>query len=209
MTTFPEISPTLKKGSIIAIDQVTKQRTQIEFQYNPETLTRRLTAQAASGGSDRSEALRLKGPPVETISFDAEIDATDQLEVNDGDTTSNGIHARLAILELLLYPLYKLVIENENLAYKGIIEIIPPEAPLTLFSWSKNGQVPFRLTSRTITEEEFDPMLNPLRAKVSLELTVLSYMDLGLPSEGGQTFMTHQQLKEQMARNNKPGRSNS
>jgi len=209
MTTFPEISPTLKKGSIIAIDQVTKQRTQIEFQYNPETLTRRLTAQAASGGSDRSEALRLKGPPVETISFDAEIDATDQLEVNDGDTTSNGIHARLAILELLLYPQSKLVIENENLAYKGIIEIIPPEAPLTLFSWGKNRQVPVRLTSLTITEEEFDPKLNPLRAKVSMELTVLSYMDLGLPSEGGQTFMTHQQLKEQMARNNKPGRSNS
>ena len=66
MTTFPPIAPKLQKGSIIAIDQVTKQRTEIQFQYNPDTLTRRLTAQTASGNYDRSEAFRIKAPPEET-----------------------------------------------------------------------------------------------------------------------------------------------
>ena len=61
MTTFPPNSPRLQHGSIIAIDQVSKQQTEIKFQYNPDTMTRRLTAQTASGNYDRSEAFRLKG----------------------------------------------------------------------------------------------------------------------------------------------------
>ncbi len=115
MTTgFPPISPKLQHGSIIAIDQVTKQQTEIKFQYNPDTLTRRLTAQTASGNYDRSEAFRLKGPPEETISLEIEIDATDKLEAGDNDTVEMGIHPRLAVLELLLYPQSKVVIANET-----------------------------------------------------------------------------------------------
>ena len=51
----------------------------------------------------------------------------------------------------------------------------------------------------TITEEAFDPDLNPIRAKVSLDLRVLTYQDLGLASIGGATYMTHQVTKEVMA----------
>ncbi|HYL44442.1 MAG TPA: hypothetical protein VEU97_13745 [Ktedonobacteraceae bacterium] len=200
MTSFPPTAPKLQKGSIIAIDQVTKQRTEIQFQYNPETLTRRLTAQAASGNYDRSEAFRLKGPPEETFSLEIVLDATDLLEVGDSDAQNLGIHPKLAVLELLLYPQSQLVITNEALANFGIIEIVPPEAPLTLFSWGPNRIVPVRLTSFSITEEAFDPNLNPIQAKVSVDLMVLNYMDLGLPSEGGKTFMAHQKLKEMMAR---------
>lgn len=39
----------------------------IAFQYNPETLTRRLQIQAGEDRGDRAEALRLSGPPVEMI----------------------------------------------------------------------------------------------------------------------------------------------
>lgn len=200
MPTFPPIAPHLQKGSIIAIDQVTKQRTEIQFQYNPDTLTRRLTAQTASGSYDRSEAFRIKAPPEETFSLEIEIDATDQLDAGDGNAQNWGIHPRLAVLELLLYPQSQLMIANETLANQGIIEIVPPEAPLTLFSWGPNRVVPVRLTSFSITEEAFDPNLNPIRARVSLELTVLNYIDLGLPSEGGQTFMAHQKQKEMLAK---------
>jgi len=200
MTTFPPISPKLQKGSIIAIDQATKQRTEIQFQYNPDTLTRRLTAQTASGNYDRNEAFRIKAPPEETFSLEIEIDATDQLEAGDSDTVSKGIHPKLALLELLLYPKSQVIIANETLANNGIIEIVPAEAPLTLFSWGPNRIVPVRLTSFSITEEAFDPNLNPIRAKISLDLMVLNYMDLGLPSEGGRTFMAHQQKKEIMAK---------
>src|SRR6266705_1545481 len=94
MTSFPAIAPKLQKGSIIAIDQATKQSTEIKFQYNPDTLTRRLTAQTASGNYDRSEAFRLKGPPEETISLEIEIDATDKLEKGDSTATSMGIYPK-------------------------------------------------------------------------------------------------------------------
>jgi hypothetical protein len=208
MTTYSKISPKLQHGSIIAIDQITKQLTEIQFQYNPETLTRRLTAQTASGNYDKSEAFRLKGPPEETISLEIEIDATDKLEKADSDTVQNGIYPKLAVLELLLYPRSEVVIANENLAMRGIIEIVPPQAPLTLFYWGTNRKLPVRLTSFSITEEAFDPNLNPILAKVSLELTVLNYMDLGLSSDGGSMFMTHQQQKEQMAKKNTPGNPN-
>ncbi len=202
MTTFPPISPKLKRGSIIAIDQVSKQQTQISFQYNPDTLTRRLTAQTASGNYDRSEAFRLKAPPEETISLEIEIDATDQLEKGDSTATSMGIYPKLAVLELLLFPKSSVVIANEILANLGVIEVVPPEAPLTLFVWGDNRTVPVRLTSFSITEEAFDPNLNPTLAKVSLELTVLNYMDLGLPSDGGQIYMAYHKQKEQMAKKN-------
>lgn len=209
MTSFPPISPKLQHGSIIAIDQVSKKQIEIKFQYNPDTLTRRLTAQTASGNYDRNEAFRFSGPPSQTISFDIEIDATDQLETEDSDTVKMGIYPRLAALELLLYPSSKSVIDNDKLAQQGLIEVVPPEAPLTLLVWGTNRTLPVRLTSFSITEEVFDPNLNPIRAKVSLELTVLNYNDLGLPSDGGQVFMTYHKRKEQMAGDNTLAKSDN
>ena len=79
--TFPG-SPKLIKGGIVLLNPSTSavQRI-ISLQYNPDTLTRTLQVQGAGGeGGDRSEALRLKGPPVETIKLEAEIDAADQQE---------------------------------------------------------------------------------------------------------------------------------
>jgi hypothetical protein len=59
--------------------------------------------------------------------------------------------------------------------------------------------LPVRLTTFSITEEAFDPNLNPIRAKVNLGLRVLNYQDLGLLSVGGALFMAHQVMKEVMA----------
>jgi hypothetical protein len=105
----------------------------------------------------------------------------------------------LAALEMLLYPKSALVIANEVLANVGVIEIIPPEAPLTLFVWGPARVVPVRITGLRITEEAFDTMLNPLRARVELTLTVLTYQDLGMLSVGGALFMAHQVAKEVLA----------
>ena len=100
---------------------------------------------------------------------------------------------------MLLYPKSALVIANEVLLNIGVIEIIPPEAPLTLFVWGVKRILPVRLTELSITEEAYDPNLNPIRAKVSLGLRVLNYHDLGLLSVGGTLFMAHQIAKEVMA----------
>jgi hypothetical protein len=198
MTTFPN-SPKLFKGALVGVDPFNPLASVVVFQYNPETLTRTLTARAAGAQANRGEALRLTGPPEETIRVEVEIDATDQLEAADPIATSMGLYPTLSALEMLLYPKSALVIANEALARVGITELIPPEAPLTLFVWGPKRVLPVRVTGFIITEEAFDPGLNPIRAKATLDLKVLSYYDLGLLSVGGGLFMAHQLAKETMA----------
>ena len=202
MSTFPN-SPRLLKGGIVLLDPSSGTvKGIISLQYNPETISRTLQPKAVSGDQqDRSEALRLKGPPIETIKLDTEIDATDQLEFPDQNpvATQAGIHPQLAALELIVYPTSAQLLEANGLAAGGTLEIAPMEAPLTLFVWSKNRIIPVRLTDLSITEEAFDAALNPIRAKVSLGMRVLSVDDLGFEHRGGNLFMIYQQQKERLA----------
>lgn len=204
MTTFPG-SPRILKGGIVLLDPDTFNVLPngiIVLQYNPDTLSRTLKIQGAEEGGDRSEALRLKGPPVETFKLDAEIDATDQLEFPDknGDTVKNGIFPQLSALETIVYPASATLQNNFNLAQTGVLEIMPMQAPMTLFVWSANRIVPVRFTDLSITEEAFDPILNPIRAKVSLGMRVLSIDDLSFSEKGGSLYMTYQQQKESLAK---------
>lgn len=207
MTDFPG-SPRILKGAIVSVGTAGSQGAVIVFQYNPDTLTRSLTARAAGADGNRGEALRLKGPPEETVRLEIEIDATDQLAEGNPQVSSLGLHPTLAALELLLYPSSGLMIANQALAAVGVIEIIPPEAPLTLFIWGPKRVLPVRLTEISVTEEAHDVNLNPTRAKVSLSMRVLTYQDLGLLSRGGSLHMAHQVAKEALARlNTNPGLS--
>ena len=86
-----------------------------------------------------------------------------------------------------------------------MLEILPTLSALTLFVWSKSRIVPVRITDFSVTEEAFDTALNPLRAKVSLGMRVLSVTDLGYDTKGGSLFMAYQQLKEQLAAKNGAG----
>lgn len=203
MTTFPR-SPNILKSGIVLIDPDTSAVKKIVvLQYNPDTLTRTLQVQAIGESSDRSEALRLKGPPVETIKLDAEIDTTDQLEFPDKaqntDAAKLGLHPYLAALETIIYPTSGHLTANNNLAKAGTLEIAPMESLLTLFVWSKSRILPVRLTEFSVTEEAFDPSLNPIRAKVSLGMRVLNVNDLGFTHKGGSLFMIYLQQKEQLA----------
>lgn len=201
MTTFPN-SPKVLKGGIVLIDpESASVRGIISLQYNPDSLSRSLQVQGLSEGGDRSEALRLKGPAVETLKLDAEIDAADQLEFPDQyrNTVEHGIQPQLAALEILVHPTSEQLIANYNLQAAGTLEIAPMQAPLTLFVWSKNRIVPVRVTDFSITEEAFDPSLNPIRAKVSLGFRVLSVDDLGFSHKGGSLFMSYLLNKEQLA----------
>ncbi len=97
---------------------------------------------------------------------------------------------------MLLYPTSTKIIANTALAQAGTLEIIPPEAPLSLFVWGPQRVIPVRLTRFSITEESYDTLLNPIRAKVDLSLQVLSYHDLKLSNPGYYLFMAHQIAKE-------------
>jgi hypothetical protein len=200
MTSFPN-SPRLIKGGIVIIDPETSAvKRIIALQYNPDTLTRTLqTKTAGSGGNDRSEPLRISGPPVETFKLDAEMDATDQLELADSSAIKAGIQPQLAALEMLIYPTTDQLRTVNDLSGMGTLEIAPMEGPLTLFIWSKNRIMPVRITDFSITEEAFDTNLNPIRAKVSLGMRVLSVDDFGFNHKGGTLYMNYQQNKERLS----------
>ncbi len=202
MTAFSG-SPRLLKAGIVLMDPSSGQvQRVISLQYNPDNLSRTLQIQAlAADGGDRSEALRMKGPPVESIKLEAEIDATDQLEFPDqhATTVQHGIHPQLAALETLVYPTSGALQANNSLAGSGALEIIPMEAPLTLFVWSKQRAVPVRITDFSVTEEAFDPLLNPIRAKVNIGLRVLTVDDVGFSHKGGSLFMSYLKNKEALA----------
>ena len=196
-------SPRLLRAGIVIADATTLtiQRI-ISMQYNPDSLSRTLQIRAATteaGG--RLDALRLTGPPVETIKLEAELDATDQLESPNGNPTAvqYGLHPQLAALETLVYPASATLQNNYSLSQQGTLEIMPIMAPLSLFVWSAARIVPVRLTDVSITEEAFDPRLNPLRAKVSLGLRVLSIDDLFFSDKGGSLYMAYQRQKESFA----------
>jgi hypothetical protein len=203
MTGFPN-SPKLLKGGIVTMDPDTSAiQSVIALQYNPDSLSRSLQIQAVQGGQDgvRVNALRLRGPAVETIKLEAELDAIDQLEFpnQNPNTVQFGLHPQLAQLEMLINPTVETLQADDNLANAGTLEIIPLEQPLTLFVWSPSRVAPVRLTDFSITEEAFDPNLNPIRAKVSLGLRVLNVDDLGFSHPGGKMFMAYLGNKEQLA----------
>jgi hypothetical protein len=194
------VSPLLHKGAILTLDPTTGiPLGKIMLQYNPDTLTRSLKPQSVGEEPDRSEILRLKGPPVETIKCEVEIDATDQLAASDSTTLSLGIQPQLSALELLVYPSSAVLIVNEVLSLLGAVEILPMESALTVFVWNRNRITPVRITDLQITEEAFDPSLNPIRAKVSLDMRVLNVNDVGFLTPAGALYMIYQITKEGMA----------
>jgi hypothetical protein len=196
-------SPRLIKGGLVLLDPESAaiQRI-IVLQYNADSLTRTMQVRSLGEGEERSDVLRLTGPAIESIKLDAELDATDQLEFPDrnADAVEVGLFPQIAALETLIYPTSAALHTNNALAGVGTLEIAPMETPLALFVWSRSRIVPVRVTELSVTEEAFDPSLNPIRAKVSLGLRVLSVDDLGFRHRGGSLFMAYLSAKEQLAR---------
>jgi hypothetical protein len=198
MTSSP-LSPRILKGALVSVSATRPIPSVIIFQYNPDTLTRSIKPRAPGGDGARSEAMRLTGPPEETIKVDVEIDAVDQLEKSDGIATNLGIYPQLSALEMLTYPSSATIIANTMLLAAGTIEIVPADAPLTLFIWGAKRILPVRISDFSITEEAHDQALNPIRAKVGLGLRVLGYNDLSINNPGYYIFMAHQVVKETLS----------
>ena len=195
-------SPKLLKGGIVVTDPVSLavQRV-ITLQYNPDSVTRTLQVRGTGGDAERSEALRLTGPAMETIKLDAELDATDQLERPDQNQAAVelGLHPQLSVLEGLVNPSVTALVAGNMQAMLGMIEIAPAQAPLTLFVWSDQRIVPIRITEFNIVEDAFDERLNPIRARITLGMRVLSVDDLGFSHSGGTVFLGYLRRKEGLA----------
>jgi hypothetical protein len=199
MPTFPN-SPKLIKGGVVLLDPESfRVMRVIPLQYNPASVSRSFQIQAVEGeGGERSQAFRLRGPAVESLKLEAELDATDDLEDDNETAKEVGILPHLSALEALIYPTSEQLLNNDRLAQSGKLEIIPMETPLQLLVWSKHRVLPVKVTELSVTEEEFSPQLIPRRAKVSLGFRVLSVDDLGFVHKGGSLFMNYLQQKERL-----------
>jgi hypothetical protein len=198
------LSPRLIKGGIVTMDPDTSVvQGVIALQYNPETVSRTLQIQAVGGEQHGStvDVLRLRGPAIETIKVDIELNATDQLEFPNQYplAVQYGLQPQISQLEMLVNPTVETLLADDQMASAGTLEIIPLEQPLTLFVWSAMRVVPVRLTEFTISEEMFDTNLNPIRAKISLGMRVLNVDDLGFDHPGGRMYLTYLTNKETLA----------
>lgn len=189
----------LKAGIVVTDYQTGDVRSVIPFQYNPETLTRTLTAQlAASTGA--LVVSRFTGVAVETIRFEATLDAFEPLFQGDATTGDYGIHPALAVLERLVQPTSTALLAARGLAQSGELEVLQEVAPQLLLVWGSARIQPVTITELAVTEHLFDTSLNPLRATVGITATVLTPDQLGFSSRGGALAVRHLQATEDLAR---------
>jgi hypothetical protein len=198
------LSPRLVRGGLVIVDTDTGAvRRIITLQYNPDTVSRAFQLKAPPESGARGEAFRLTSPPTQTLSIEAELDAADALEkpADNAAIVELGLAAQLAAIETLVYPVVADVKHAADLLGQGMLEIAAAPAPLVLFSFGRRRILPVRITELAVTEEAFDPQLNPIRAKVKLGLRVLTVNDVGLTSRaGGFALAAHQQLEQLAAR---------
>jgi len=201
--------PNVQKGALAVYPSYTagsQPTAVIVFQFNPDTMKRTLAHRApptqnqGSTGAAKEDVLRTFGPPVETITLQIDMHASDQLE--DPDTNykvaEHGLHPALATLELLMYPPSEEAQQSEAQAEQGQVQVAPPDLPLVLLLWGRSRVVPVKITSFSISEEMFDTRLNPIAAKVDLGLQVLTSMEFPHDSVGSKAFTAYQKVKEEL-----------
>jgi hypothetical protein len=180
-------SPKLQKGALVQIvkEVVGVLPRILPFQYNPETLTRRLTPWNPFEVSEtnRGQLAPTAQPfdPKESISVQIELDASDQLEDSDPIAEQFGVADRIAALEKLLLPTSGLVADLLNAAAAfgaalggGSPPAQRPTVAVVLFVWGLGRILPVRVTGYSIEEQTFLPSLYPLQARVSLDMEVLT-----------------------------------
>lgn len=177
----------LRKGELARLDESGDVVVNVVFASNPETITRRVEAAV---GVEAVGRLTPAGPPAEVVSLTLEIDATDALERADEAAAEACILPALAALELLAQP------ARPSRAAAGNREHRP--VPLTLFRWGRRT-VPVTVIALTITEELFDPALNPLRALVEVTMRVLTYADFEQGTPGHRLCLEHLAERERLA----------
>jgi hypothetical protein len=153
------------------------------FQFNPETLTRTIQIPSRPASGTSRETSQAGEPAIEKISLTAKFSAADEFGENKALARAFGVGTRLAALEKMVHP------SNDLLAALGAAlgavgdalgggsddprQVIPREKyPRILFIWGVYKILPVVLESMTITEQQYDFLLNPVQAEVSLSMAV-------------------------------------
>jgi hypothetical protein len=155
------------------------------FQFNPEALNRTLQIPPRPTGPNARETTQAGEPTLETIGLTAHFSAADLLNDNKVLARAFGVGPQLAALEKMVIPGGKIAgligaaidAVGDALGLGGgddpPTQPIPREKyPKTLFIWGLTRVLPVTITTLRINEVEYDFLLNPVRAEVTLELTV-------------------------------------
>jgi hypothetical protein len=168
----------------------------VVFQFNPVQLSRNRSltftgdASTKAGSSLRdfhrqakySDLLALRKDQIvtvaeQTIGFNLRLDATDRLDDADPVTVSLGIGPQISTLELMVVPKEEGVLSRTlpaALTQSGAFSFQDaPKPPLVLFIFGRKRVLPVNITSLNITETEFSATLDPIRADITVGLTVI------------------------------------
>src|SRR5262249_46519022 len=112
---------------------------------------------------------------LESLSFEIRLDATDKLNEGDAITEQFGIAPQLATLELMVLPKSESIFGQvlDALLPEGFSFTCTQKPPMILFIWGRKRVLPVNIDSMSITETEFSADLNPIRATVAVDLTVI------------------------------------
>jgi hypothetical protein len=157
------------------------------FQFNPESLSRSLQIPQRPTGATRRETTQAGEKTFEKISFKAHFSAANMLDEDKALAKMFGIGPQLCALEKMVLPSSKIAgLIGEALDAIGDAlglggdgdapaQPIPREKyPRILFIWGLTRVLPVTIDSMTIAELEYDALLNPLRAEVDLQLSVIA-----------------------------------
>ncbi len=136
------------------------------------------------------EATHAGAKTFEKISFKAHFSAADMLDEGKALAQMFGIGPQLAALEKMVLPSSKLAgllgaaIDAIGSALGGGAASNPPAQPIPresypriLFIWGLTRVLPVTIDSMSITELEYDAVLNPTRAEVDITLSVIAVDD--------------------------------
>jgi hypothetical protein len=191
----------------------------VVFQFNPEQITRTLNMPRDVSGADEPENARLteahtmSGPPTESFSISAHFSAMDDL--GEGGAVSAvprlfGVGPQIAALEKMAYPTAGLLSGAIGAAIDAIGSAlgasssasapVPREdAPRILFIWGPARVLPVQIRSMSITEQQYDALLNPVQAQVEIGLAIATIPDSSTDVIGKGALTYTNTLKEAQA----------
>ncbi len=149
------------------------------FQFNPETLTRTVQIPPRPTSGTSRETTQAGEPSIEKITLTAKFSAADEMGDNKVLARLFGVGTRLAALEKMVHPssdLLGAIGAALGLSGGGAGEprqTMPRQKfPRILFIWGPFRILPVVLESMSITEQQYDFVLNPVQAEVSISMSV-------------------------------------
>ncbi len=167
----------------------------VVFQFNPEQISRTLNIPQANTEAPenprQNKPHQTSGPPTESFTITAHFSAADDLGKGGAAAAIPrvfGVGPQLAALEKMVYPEGGFVTGAIGAAVDAIGSALSgsdgqrstrptprEQTPRILLIWGPSRVLPVKIRSMSITEQKYDPLLNPVQAEVQIGLAVQGF----------------------------------